>query len=381
METIGGLSGATLGYIVGNLPGAYQGYRIGRYYGRTMPPITRFRARAGRRILSAMRGWRRRGYPSGSTERILGGMARGRMVRRRANNVVTQQKDYGTQYYKKKAPRRFRRQWKKFVKKVTAVEISNAALKTVVFNNRIQSQATPGKQNCFSMALYGYAGGADDINECCGYEDVIKILDNEPGVTQQGVGSPPTWVPSNGKIHFNTGVLDITLRNIMEVDAEVDVYYGYHVTDSSRESYLLEDANHLSQEFKRLREPTPIKSGNTEIKIIDRGVTPFDMSKALSTSGFHIIKKQKFLMEPGKSVFIQHRDAKNHEIDAAKYTRNSYYLKKITYEVLVVHKASVSGSELSSTIIAGVTRKYNYTVIAGTNQPRNALQPILDPAP
>lgn len=387
METLGAVSGATLGFIVNNNLGAYYGWRIGRHYGRAyderrnMPPITRSRTQAGRRILSAMRGWRSRGFPGGSTGRLLLSLRNGpNRIRRRTNNVTTQQKDFSTQYKKKKAPRKFRKQWKKFVKKVTAVEIKNAALKTVVFNNKVQNTSNAGLQNYMTISLYGNNGESDSTNYC-GAQDLLKIFDNETQIAQQGTGSPAVFFPINGKLHFGSAVLDLTLRNLGEVDAEVDVYYGYHVKDTTRFSTMqTELVGTLYDEFQT-NAGNVIKSGNTILNLAYRGVTPFDLSRILSSSGFHVMKKQKFMMEPGKSVFLQHRDAANHELDMNTLSRIGYAVKKLTYQVLIVHKASVSSTEQQSTLAVGATRKYAYTVLAGANQPQNALNPTFDPAP
>lgn len=376
MQSIGAASAATLGYIVGNLPGAYYGYTA---YNNIMPPITRRRNQAGRRILSAMRGWRARGYPGGSTDQLVGQLAgMRRSARRRSNNVVTQQKDFASQYRKRRMPRRKRKIWKKFVKKVTAVELSNAATKTVVFNHRMVQSSTPGNQAFLSFCLYGVNGSPDGNNQI-GYQDMFKLFDNEPGIKQQAVGSPAANYPASGKLHFNTGVLDFTLRNLGEVDAEVDIYYGYHVKNVNNINLLTQVADSLRQHFISTTSD-PIVSGNTSLGLGLRGVTPFDCSSVLSESGFHILKKQKFNMEPNKSVFIQHRDANNHQLDQDDLSTIGYAKRKLTYEVLIVHKPSVTSVDNAvSTIGVGVTRKYGYSILAATNQPSSALNPAFTP--
>lgn len=379
METLGAASAATLGYIVGNLRGAAIGYNAYRSY---MPTITRLRNRAGRRILSAMRGWRARGYPGGATERALSGMlSRNRSSRRRRrNNLVTRNKDYGTQYTKKRMPRGKRKNWKKFVKKVTAVQLSNASQKTVVYNSKIVSTSGAATQQYFTFALYGCNGNGDS-NTNVGYRDLLVLFDNEPVIKQYAVGSPAAYYPGAGKLHFNSAVLDVTLRNLGEQDAEVDVYYGYHVKDAFQADTLGITTGSLRDEFV-FAKSDGIKSGNTSVDLTARGTTPFDCSWALSHSGFHVLKKQKFLMEPGKSVFIQHRDSMNHVFEAEQLTRAGYAMKKVTYEVLVVHKPSVGSTDtLTSTIACGITRKYAYSVLAQTVAPSSAVNPTFDSGP
>lgn len=389
METLGALSGATLGYIVNNIPGAVTGGIIGRQFGRnynsTMPPVTRSRSMAANRIQSAFRGWRRRGYPNGATESLLTSM--GRRARRarfssgRRNSVVTKQRDYGSQYRAKRMPGWKRRGWKRFVKKVTAIEIKNAALKTVLFNDKV-SISTTG-QNFVSFCLYGINGNGE-TSTTAGYQDMLKIFDNDPQIKQSAVGSPAVYYPSNGKLQFATAVLDYTIRNVStDADAEVDVYIGYHKKDVPYFSTLQELAGSLRNEFTATNDDT-IKSGNTTINLTDRGATVFECSRALSNSAFHVVKKMKFLIEPGKSVFMQHRDAKNYQLEQTDLARIGYAKKGLTYEVLVVTKPAVTvvgGGDVTSTIAVGVTRKYSYTVLAGNNQAQTALKPSFNPGP
>lgn len=373
METLGAASAATLGYIVGNLPGAYYGYQAYR----NMPPITRRRTRAAGLIQRVMRKWRSRGYPGGATSRVLSGM---RAANRQHNSTVTRQKDFSSQYRFKRMPKRRRIRWKKFVKKVTAVELKNAAMKTVVFNDKIANSSGVGKQAYISFALYGINGLDDDTGKCCGYRDIQKVFDNDPQIKQVAVGSPPAYYPKSGKLHFGSAVLDFTLRNIAEQEAEIDIYYGYHLKDTTNVNAVQVVKPSLVDEFIN-DDPNSIKSGNAMIRLEERGTTPFDCSSALSSSGFHVLKKQKILIEPGKSVFIQHRDANNHEMDYDSLIGLGYAKKKLTYEVLIVHKPTVStATDLTSTIVVGVTRKYSYTVLSGANQPQGAYDPAFDPA-
>ena len=373
MQNIGAASAATLGYIVGNLPGAYVGYQAYR----NMPPITRRRSRAAGVIQRAAKRWRSRGYPGGATSRTLSGM---RAANRRHNSTVTRQKDFASQYRFKRMPKRRRLQWKKFVNKVTAVELRNAAMKTVVFNDKIINTSAPGKQAYVAFCLYGI-NGSDDNTAQAGYRDIQKIFDNDPQIKQVAVGSPAAYYPKSGKLHFGSAVLDFTLRNLdPNFEAEIDIYYGYHVKDTSIVNAVSVVKSSLVQEFVN-DDPNAIKSGNTMVRLEGRGTTPFDCSTALSSSGFHVIKKQKVLMEPGKSVFIQHRDAVNHEMDYDSLISLGYAKKKLTYEVLIVFKPTVTTSdESTATIAVGVTRKYSYTVLAGANQPQGAYDPAFDPA-
>lgn len=373
METIGAASAATLGYIVGNLPGAYRAYRA---YS-AMPPITRRRNVAATKIQAAFRGFLARKKLG-----LRGRGAMGRIVanrRRLHNSIVTQQKDYASQYSKRRMPNYKKKPWKRFVKKVTAVELQNAATKTVVFNDRIVSTSNAGNQQYLSFCLFGINGGSDNTGSQVGYQDMLRVFDNEPEVRQEGTGSPAIFYPSNGKLHFNTGVLDFTLRNLGEVDAEVDIYYGYHIKNTLNTNLFNQSVQSLRQHFDNSTSD-PIRSGNTSVNLYQRGTTPFDCSSALSESGFHILKKTKMVVEPNRSVFIQHRDAKNHVLDMNDLSNIGYAKKKLTYEVLIVHKPSVTSVDNAvSTIGVGVTRKYGYSILSSSNQAVSAYEVNFNP--
>lgn len=373
MQSIGAASAATLGYIVGNLPGAYYGYNAYR----AMAPITR-RNTAATKIQSAFRGFLAR--------KKMGIKGRDYMKKVVANkkklgSIVTQHRDFASQYVRRRMPRYKKRAWKSFVRKTTAVELKNAATKTVIFNNKIVSTSTAGNQQYLSFCLYGINGNADNTTLTVGYQDMLKVFDNEPSVKQEAVGSPAVYYPSNGKLHFNTGVLDFTLRNLSsETDAEVDVYYGYHWKDTFNTNLEQQGLSSLAYTFANTTSDA-IKSGNTSVTLLQRGVTPFNCSQAISASGFKIIKKQKLCIEPGKSVFIQHRDSKNHIMNQNNLEGVGYGKKGLTYEVLIVHKPSVTSADTAvSTIGVGITRSYRYSVLANTTQAVSASNPVFDPA-
>lgn len=344
MQSLARASGATLGYIIDNLRGAHIGYRLGG-----MAPIYR-RKRKSSSTYNILRSMKRRRY-SGSSQ--------GRYVKKRlgSNNVVTRQYDVTTQYKKSYMPRRRKRAWKKFVKKVTAVQIKNAGLKTVLFNDRLVNSNTSGFQGVIWLGLYGNNGTPDNATALIGWKDLNRIYMNDPDIVKQG--SPPNEIPISGKLAFGSAVIDITLRNLSELDAEVDIYYC--VFRKNQDSIAPADDN---PNYYFGNQPVLINPVNTTLNLGERGATMFDMSHSLSRLGIKILKKQKMVLEPGKSTFIQHRDPMNHVIDAADIVQVGFGLAKLTYGVCVVHKPSVTNVDNAiSTIAAGVTRKYSYAAL------------------
>lgn len=344
METLGAASAATLGFIAGDLPGAYLGYKAYRGY-RAMPPIKRkFYSRRPTGVKKF------RGLP--------------RFNVRQKNSITTQQHDYSNQYRKRVMPRRKKRIWKKFVKKVQAVGFSERGLKTVVFNGTQTSTAVATAQTFFCAHLYGVYGDTD-TSFGIGRQDLVRLYSNDPSV-QQNVG--PTN-PKLGKLMFGSAVLDITIRNIGEYDSEVDVYYCTHVKNNIN--------SNMSALGGNAEVDLPINGGvpNTTLSLTTRGCTVFDLPAAISVTGLHILRKQKILMTPGRSVFLQQRDAKNRSLDWSYLRQSGCANRKLTQTIIVVHKTSTGApAEAQSILSFGVTRKYAYQEIANTKD-MTALNP------
>lgn len=344
METIGGVAGGTLGYILGDIPGAIDGYKIGKHYGRkfSMAPIRRNGFSSTPRRVPYQRTYSR------------GRVVSPRIARnyRPGQNITSRQKDVTNQYRYKRMPRRKRKAWKKFSKKVVAVQIAQTGLKTVVFNyGNIHSAEFSTEQGYFHCDLYGCLGASDSAFGA-GRNDMRRLFSNDPSI-EQNIGP---LNPRLGKLIFGSAVIDMTIRNPTEFDSEVDIYYISYVKNDTNPS--------LTTSFNggiNIDEPINGSIPNQVIELTQRGTTPFDMPAALSQNGVHIMNKKKLLLPPGASSFIQYRDPRNHTIEWGNIVTTGHAQKKLTYSVLVVHKKAVGApSELISQLAFGVTRKYSY---------------------
>lgn len=353
---VAGASGATLGYIIGNLPGAYYGYK----FGRAMAPI-RYNKR--RRVMSMP-------YPTPRSSRIkkllsygsrstYSGKSMRSAASSRLDSVVTRQHDFQGQYRYKKMPRYKKRVWRRFSKKVAAVQLKQAGLKTVLFNSKGVRSTNPGEQQWFCLSLYGVAGSIDST-DVHGFNDLYRIFKNDPEIVQ--AGAAPGNVPKSGKLQFGSGVLDYTLRNLSaDIEAEVDIYTGWFKKDDDAQASKV-NTNPIAKYF--FAPDDAINTGNTTQNLYDRGLTLFDKPAGISVTGYHIHKKTKMLLAPGQSTFIQHRDAKNHMIDWTNVQDCGYAKRGLTYGTWICFKPSVTASEDAvATLAVGVTRKYSYAVV------------------
>jgi len=111
-------------------------------------------------------------------------------------------------YRKKRMPRKRRKRWASFVKKVGAVEERNLGTRTVLFNDQItQVNGGAGKQSTLTLALYGFKNASnlwlDDLNQ-------IGQFENEGNPT----AAAGATIEKNSKVMFTSAIMDITLRNV-----------------------------------------------------------------------------------------------------------------------------------------------------------------------
>lgn len=277
---------------------------------------------------------------------------------------VTIQHDAQQQYRKKRMPRRKRRQWAKFVRKVAAVNVRNLGTRTVIFNTQMTFGSTGTQQNWETFCLYGWNSSQADSAFTCGNQDVQKIFNNDPEILKSG----PPVAPINGKIQMHSAVMDVTICNNGVNSVEMDLYVIHHRKWVNK--------NRLQEAFVAGTTNTgPINPSNTnEITYLKRGVTPFDIPNALSASGIKIVKKTKYFV-PGSGgiVTYQVRDPKNHMVNADMMTNNSGFAwPGKTVSILIVQK-NITGASEGTTLNVGCTRKYSYTVESTSQAEDNTL--------
>lgn len=287
-----------------------------------------------------------------------------------SESIITRQHDYGKQYRFKKMPYRKKKAWRKFTKKVVAVQLKQAGLRTVLFNSKGSLSNGPGYQEVVCLSLYGIAGTIDG-NRTFGFNDMYRVFKNDPDIVQ--TGAAPGNVPKSGKLQFGSAVLDVTLRNLSaDIEMEMDLYYGWFRKDDDA---TLAKAN-TNPQYKYDNAPADlIAPGNTPTNIGERGATLFDKPAGISATGYHITKKVKMILAPGQSTFIQHRDAKNYMVDWTNVQDCGYAKKGLTFGIWVVFKPSVTAStDAVATLGVGATRKYSYAVVED-NLDRIAVNP------
>lgn len=279
--------------------------------------------------------------------------------RRQPETGVTAQYDRVTQYSKKSMPRRKKRQWKKFIRKVQAVEQKSLGTKTQVYNSKITISAGGDFQAVGSACLYGYEGSGDTL-QTIGNRDIYRICNNDTDTMLS-----TTAGKNAAKILFRSGVIDLTFRNTGTSPVELDVYEINVKTDNTKTGNFVNSV--ITAENGTGVVPNIF--GNTALGLGARGVTLFDLPNLISQDNLSIYKKRKYFLPVGNTSTLQHRDPRNHYFNPTDLSieeediTGSYGLRKMTQMYVFVAKSVVvAGTSEPCSVTIGVTRKYSYTV-------------------
>lgn len=292
---------------------------------------------------------------------------------------ITEQYDVANIYRKKSMPRYKKRRWRKFIKKVNAVSERDLGSRTVVFNDQLtQTANTANQQGVLTLALYPQKSSNNWLNDI----SAISAIENFEANPTTAAG---ITIEKSTKFLFQSGVLDLTVRNTsFQTDAtstgcklELDVY----------EIYMSKDAiigtsgqNNLSSVFAAADADTKVIGGGANtITIQSRGVTPWDVTYALSRYGVKIQKKRKYFLEAGGTFTYQMRDPSRYVLDQNDmFDRAGCNRRKMTKFLYLFYKAvpgitvGTSAGEFQQQISVGVTRKYLYK-IEGANDDRDQV--------
>lgn len=330
-------------------------------------------ARRYRSFMSNRRGmsrssnvWKKR-FRSGNGKRVTSGVG------------VTTQHDQRRVYRKKGMPKRRKRIWKKFVKKIHAVAEKELGSRTVVFNSSQSfSNTTSGSQVTGSVTLYGQTSSLAYNN------DLQNISNLENDYTAPSVANGPT-VYNSTKFLFQSGVLDVTFRNATTygdsstVDSrgtlEVDVYELTVKNVSEQSSLTVTQVDDLLNDNSSISSLPNVGgvTGSAALTYTKRGVTPFDLTYSLSRWGIKIWKKTKYRLSPGETFTYQLRDPKRHVFNMKDLATDLGFNRKITrilyFTAKVVPGLTVgsSAAQFQERLTLGITRKYFYKLEGATD--------------
>lgn len=284
---------------------------------------------------------------------------------------VTNQYDRTNVYRKKRMPYRKRKRWSKFIKKVRAAENVTLGTRTRVFNSRILVTSTQivnnqPRQLFRSVCLYGNHDETS-VNPQLGKvrNDIRQLTVDDPDIS------------NSGSIQMISGIFDMTLVNA-SIDAlnnpmgiELDVYL---VTASKRfevKTGGTVGSGSLESMFVNAIDTSDQIGSRSKLNTHDLGVTPFDVSLALSMCKIKILSKKKYFLPSGNQMTYQIRDPRNRLISKEISDNiNGTNYPGVTKHLLLVAKGLPGAATVPTEgtnpyavrLEIGLTRKYAYKV-------------------
>lgn len=270
---------------------------------------------------------------------------------------VTTQHDVVSQYKKSYMPKKKKKAWRKFTKKVTAAVDKHLGTRSIVRNYTYFGALGVGQQQGYcDFGLYtlgdSWTAAAGTVFDL--YRDVANI-----GVAV-GIGDPNavagTSDNSSRKMEFRSAVLDFTFKNQSSTNGlEIDVYMIVP-KKGARNSANNDVTTIMNNGWNNTGTP----AGGTNLTTGTRGVTPWQ-STALCRR-FTILNKKKYFIPAGNTFTYQYRDPKNYTVDTNRFANGglSYYgLPHMNKMILMCIKRIVGESTVAAHDFAiGITRTY-----------------------
>lgn len=336
-----GMAGGVIGYTMGGIPGAVKGaefgFELGTYTGRK----------------SSGKTFNKKGVEY---------------------NGVTQQRDSKMAYKKRRMPKYKKRIWKKFVKKVNAVEIKDRGLQVFMLDNGGGSSISPGAQWTHAVHLYGKSNinnerGASDLFELQKDVETAAMNINDPGLGPNN--AYPQIATTNNKctIRMQSAVLQVVWKNNGAQPIILKIYHLWYNADSNATSFG--DAVNDVETFEVRRQQGTVGGvtdpvTNDQALTLSRiGSTLFDEPQLLSRLNCTIKTVREIYLLPNQHHSMSIRDPKNYSIDLnsirpiSGVAQTGYVDRRLT-ESIVWSAQNYNNAEASIEFRAH--RTYRYTI-------------------
>lgn len=267
---------------------------------------------------------------------------------------VTTDRDFRNVYRKKWMPKRRKRQWKRFTRKVEAVAEKKRGTFSLVFNTVRRETVADNFQRMYGISLYGYAGTAvvgPDAYERDMFNIASSLKPGDSAITTE------VW---NRRIHFRSAVLDITFRNVHATAAvELDIYEWICKKDTPFPTLSDMVINGFTDPA------ASTVAGSNTLTQDDVGTTPFQCPPALRY--LTILKKTKVFIPINGTATYQIRKPANRWWGTSQLDEGTslFFAKRgWTCGLWMVQKgvpgmiAAVPARALSSDVVMSITRTY-----------------------
>lgn len=283
---------------------------------------------------------------------------------------TTTQRDDKTSYRKKRMPRRKRKAWKKFVRKVVAVEIKDRGLQTQKFKYFSNRTVGTNAQAVIAAHLYGASDTTSLGPEEAGNRDLwwlAQAANIKPENYIKAVGgyTNPT-IPDKfllSDIRMQSAILDLVLRNNGNQTIIAEIYHVWYAKNCPFESFLHANNYIYTNKVATQKGGAAGIADDALVEIQQRNVSLFDLGDLTAGLNMQIRSVREVQLAAGGIHKMQIRDPKNYKLDMSQYTsqpsNNTYVDKKLTESYIVLLKNY--GTE-SVNVSFYIDRTYKYTV-------------------
>lgn len=256
-------------------------------------------------------------------------LTRTRNKKSRETRPLTYDNDFKTDYRYRRMPRRRRRRWVKFVKRVNAVVNRGMGLKKLTFQDLTRIQSLDGFTNGFSALLYTPDAQVNSLSA-----DLGTIFRNILGAT--AYDNINTFVDGDvdKKIRFESASMDITWRNIGSNPVIIDLYYvrarktfGLTSSDGANNCHGIYNLG-FTKQGQIVDEEDNALVGSVKSSAIDLGTTPFQSSLFCQT--YKVLSKKRITIAPGNTVSMTLKDSGNRVVNATD-TRARICMRGLTH--------------------------------------------------
>lgn len=253
-------------------------YNAARAAGYVAPYAQAFAVRTGQRVMQNL--------SNRVANRIVN--ERGRQIEPAA---ATFQNDNQNRYTRKRMPRRKRKAWKKFTKKVRHVELQAQPLQVYTYESTQNLTSAANQGQVFSRICGG--------TTLTGNDEIYQIFQGAYNVANVAACAPY-------KIYIKSICMDIQMTNTGSYPIIVDVYT---IQCRSKFASAVDVGAHLVNSWNELQSP----AGGGSVTTSKTALTPFDAPNFCSY--WKILKKKEYIIGSNNTVTLQLRNPKNRHVE------------------------------------------------------------------
>lgn len=261
--------------------------------------------------------WQRKRNPYRSAGRLIATGVNAYRVARRAfsgrtgtrnlkfaGSPITGESDFRTTYRRKPMPRKKKKQWRKFTKRVQAVQLKGSGSQFLVNlrQQRVLSNVNGGKQTFTSIHT---ACGLTGLGGAGGTDDFLTIAQRVVAASQV-----PGVALDNVKFVVSGWMVETQIVNNGTNTAYIDMYYwrASKKVPQFMDATQVSAANIFEKGFSDMAANFP--GGGSSLDAFDYGATPYQNPQFSRT--MKIWKKTRVKLAPGGVTQVETRSGKNY---------------------------------------------------------------------